>query len=95
MFDLLQLLGGIVLSVGYIPQIIKLIKTKSSNDFNIKTFIAVFIGIAMMEAYEINLVLNGSGLMYLITNTMSLVIQMILVFLIKKYGKKPKGEPND
>lgn len=37
MFDFLQLLGGIILSVGYIPQIIKIIKTKSAIDFNINT----------------------------------------------------------
>lgn len=87
MFDILQLLGGIILSVGYIPQIIKLIKTKSATDFNIKTFLMVWIGIFFMEIYAVDLALGGNGLMYLVTNTMSLLVQSILVVLILKYRK--------
>lgn len=95
MFDILQLLGGVILSVGYIPQILKLIKTKSSNDFNINTFIFVFIGIAMIEAYAIDLAVNGSGIMYLITNTMSLIIQGIMVALILKFKTKERNEKHE
>lgn len=87
MFDFLQLLGGIILSVGYIPQIIKIIKTKSALDFNIKTFVMVWIGIFFMEIYAVNLALGGNGSMYLVTNTMSLLVQSVLVALILKYRK--------
>lgn len=87
MFDFLQLLGGIILSVGYIPQIIKLIKTKSAADFNIKTFVMVWIGIFFMEIYAVDLAFGGNGLMYLVTNTMSLLVQSVLVALILKYRK--------
>lgn len=87
MFDFLQLLGGIILSVGYIPQIIKLIKTKSASDFNIKTFVMVWVGIFFMEIYAVNLAIGGNGLMYLVTNTMSLLVQSVLVTLILKYRK--------
>lgn len=87
MFDFLQLLGGVILSVGYIPQIIKLIKTKSAADFNIKTFVMVWIGIFFMEIYAVDLAVGGNGLMYLVTNTMSLLVQSILVVLILKYRK--------
>lgn len=87
MFDALQLAGGIILSVGYIPQIIKLIKTKSSRDFNLKTFLMVLLGITFMEVYAVNLTMNGSGVMFLVTNTMSLIIQIVLVTLIYKYRR--------
>lgn len=87
MFDALQLAGGIILSVGYIPQIIKLIKTKSSRDFNLKTFLMVLFGITFMEVYAVNLTMNGSGAMFLVTNTMSLIIQIVLVTLIYKYRR--------
>jgi MtN3 and saliva related transmembrane protein len=86
-FDLLQLIGGIVLSVGFIPQIIQILKTKSVRDLNSKTFVMSFIGISFMEIYAINLVINGSGLMFLITNTMSLIISSISAGLIIKYKK--------
>ena len=87
MFDALQLAGGIILSVGYIPQIIKLVKTKSSRDFNLKTFWMVLLGITFMEVYAVNLTMNGSGVMFLVTNTMSLIIQIVLVTLIYKYRR--------
>lgn len=87
-FNLLQLIGGIILSIGYIPQIVKLVKTRSSNDFNIKTFVLCFIGILLMEIYAVNIVANGSGGMFLVTNTMSLLIQLIMVILIKRYSNR-------
>lgn len=84
-FNVLQLIGGIILSIGYIPQIIKLIRTKSSDEFEIKTFLSVLLGVSLMEAYAINLVISGAGVMFLVTNTMSLIIAVIMVVLIKKY----------
>lgn len=92
MFDAFQLLGGIILSIGYIPQIVKLIKIKSAKDFNLKIFMSVLIGIVLMEVYAIDLFIGGSGLMYLITNTISLAIQIVLVTLICKYQYKSKKQ---
>lgn len=85
MFDILQLIGGIILSFGYIPQIIQMIKTKSVDDLNFKTFLSVFIGILFMEVYAVNLVINKVGHMFLITNTMALVLSGIVCILIYKY----------
>lgn len=86
-FNALQLIGGIILSIGYIPQIIKLIRTKSSDEFEIKTFLSVLLGVSLMEAYAINLVISGAGVMFLVTNTMSLIIAIVMVVLIKKYQR--------
>jgi len=87
MFDALQLIGGLILAVGYIPQIIQLIRTKSCTDLNLKTYATVFIGIALMEAYAINLVANGTGLMFLVTNSMALLINGLLCGLIIKFKR--------
>lgn len=87
MFDLLQLTGGIILSAGYVPQIIQIIKTKSVEDLNLITFLSIFIGILFMEIYAINLVISGAGLMYLVTNSMALLITGIMVLLILIYRK--------
>jgi MtN3 and saliva related transmembrane protein len=90
MFDILQLLGGIIVSFGYIPQIRQLARTKSCGDLNLKTFLSITIGIVLMELYAVDLVFHGSGLMYLITNTASLVITLTLCVMIirLKYCKK-------
>ena len=87
-FDILQLIGGLILSFGYIPQIIQIIKTKSVNDLNIKTFLFVFIGILFMEIYAINLVINKVGYMFLVTNSMALILTGIMCILIIKFRNK-------
>lgn len=91
-FDILQLLGGIILSFGQIPQIVQIITTKSAKDLNLKTYIMMFTGILMMEIYAINLVLHGAGGAYLFTNTISLIASAIMVILTLKYGRKNDGD---
>ena len=82
MFDILQLLGGIILAVGYIPQIAQIVRTRSCEDLNPKTYLSILVGVALMEAYAINLVVHGSGLMFLITNSASLLIVLVLYIQI-------------
>lgn len=84
-FDCLQLIGGIILSSGYCWQIHQTIKTKMVRDLNFISYLSVFIGVGMMEAYAVNLVIKGSGLMFLVTNTLSLILAGIMVFLILLY----------
>lgn len=87
-FNIIQLLGGIILSVGYIPQIVQIVKTKDASGLNLQTFRSVALGLALMEIYAINLALEGAGFMFLVTNTLGLVLTSILAFLIHKYQKK-------
>ncbi len=49
-FDYLQLLGGFVLALGYIPQIIQIITTHSCRDLNLRTYLAMVLGIGLMES---------------------------------------------
>ena len=87
-FDTLQFIGGLILSFGYIPQIVQIIKTKSVNDLNLKTFMSIFIGVFFMEIYAINLVVTGAGHMFLVTNSMALVLSGIMCILILMFRKK-------
>ena len=91
-FDALQLIGGAIMSFGQIPQILQILKTKSAKDLNLNTFAMMFTGILLMEIYAVNLVLNGSGGAFLITNTISLIASSIMVSLILKYGRKDKTD---
>ena len=68
------------MAVGYIPQIAQIIHTKSCADLNLKTYLAMVAGIRLMEVYTINLVIHGSGLMFLITNSISLILVTIINF---------------
>ncbi|MEC3420814.1 PQ-loop repeat-containing protein, partial [Bacillus cereus] len=70
LFNLLQFIGGVILSVGYIPQIIKIIKTRSVRDFSLIYLTGIFTGILFMEAYAIYMyfVMHTAGA-FMITNT--------------------------
>ena len=83
LFGLFQLIGGVILSIGYIPQIVQIVRTKTSKGLNFKSFGMVFIGILLYEIYAIALAVEGSGQMYLITNTVSLLLVGTVCILIK------------
>lgn len=85
LFALMQLFGGIILSVGWIPQIIQIVRTKSVADLNLKAYLLMLLGIGLMEAYAVNLALQGSGLAFLITNSLSLAVVSTVVVLILHY----------
>jgi len=74
------------MSFGQIPQILQILRTKSAKDLNLKTYVMMFAGILLMETYAVNLVLHGSGVAYLITNTISLFASSFMITLILKYG---------
>ena len=58
-FDILQLAGYLILAVGYIPQIVQIIRTKSCADLNLKTYTMMSVGIGMMEIYAVHLALGA------------------------------------
>lgn len=65
LFSLMQLIGGVILSLGWLPQIIQILKTKSVADLNLKSYLLMLLGIGLMEAYAVSLVLTGVGLAFL------------------------------
>ena len=81
-FNALQFIGGIILTFGYIPQIIKVCKTRSTKDFHLGYFYAIWTGIAFMEAFAIYNGLRGIAVMFLITNTIALSCESVLLGLI-------------
>lgn len=91
MFDFLQLAGGLILAIGYIPQIIQLIKTRSSRDLNAKTYLSLTVGILLMEVYAVDLAVQGSGVMFLVTNSISLFLTgsiTALIFILRRQQTK-------
>jgi MtN3 and saliva related transmembrane protein len=86
---LLQLIGGIILAVGYIPQITKTLRTKHVEDFNPMYYRLVFLGIVLMEIYAIDLIVEAhAGYMFFITNTISTILSGTMFYLTEKYRSK-------
>lgn len=71
--------------MGWIPQILQIIKTRSVADLSLKSYLLMLLGIALMEAYAVNLAAQGVGLAFLITNTLSLAVVSTVVLLIIRY----------
>jgi MtN3 and saliva related transmembrane protein len=90
LFSLMQLIGGVILSLGWIPQIIQILKTKSVADLNLKSYLLMLLGIGLMEAYAVSLAVTGVGLAFFITNTMSLTVVSAVVILILRFQPRHK-----
>ena len=52
-FDSLGLIGGIIFTVCNIPQLIKIVKTKSSKDISLASLFLYFIGSTLILIYGI------------------------------------------
>jgi len=84
-YDLLQLIGGVILSVGWIPQIVGMVKAKSAAGLNIKTIVSLLLGVGLMEVYAIHLVSGGAGAAFLITNSLSLALLAVVLLLAVRF----------
>lgn len=89
LFNMLQLIGGIILSVGYLPQIYKIIKTHSVRDFSRIYLGGIFIGIVFMEAYAIYMYFfqHAAG-MFFLTNTVSTILSGTEFFLVMYFWNR-------
>lgn len=85
LYDLLQLIGGVILSVGWVPQIAGMVKAKSAAGLNIKTIVSLLLGISLMEVYAIHLVVRGAGMAFLVTNSLSLVLLSVILVLYLRF----------
>lgn len=91
-FKVLQVVGGSVLMLGYLPQIKQILKTRSTSDINLKTWVLWAFGVACVELYALNMVLTYStGRLLLFTNTCTLVMVLFTLGLIVRY--RGRGVP--
>jgi MtN3 and saliva related transmembrane protein len=83
-YDLLQLIGGMILSVGAIPQIEQIIRTKSVKDINLTSIVTLIVGMVMMQIYAVHYELT----MFIITNTISLLLAIVKLALKIYYTER-------
>lgn len=83
-YDALQLLGGIILSIGSIPQLEQIIRTKDVEAINITSIITLIFGLLFMEIYAVHMEMT----MFVITNTISLLLTIAQLTLKVYYTKR-------
>jgi MtN3 and saliva related transmembrane protein len=76
------LAAGFLTTISFVPQLIKIWKTKSAEDVSRKMFIAVTIGMALWLVYGISL----QQLPMIIWNTISLVLALAILVLKHRFG---------
>ena len=86
-FNIFQLAGGFLLASGYIPQIIKLIRLKRSNQFSVTWFVQLVSGIGLMEVYAIYIFREFGTWAFLVTNSVAMGLSTSVLFLIWKYRR--------
>lgn len=86
--EVLQLLGGFIISIGAIPQIMQIIKTKQVKDINLVSLLSLLTGVALMETYAIDYKLTS----FIITNTTSLILVSVQVGLKLYYTTYPPSK---
>lgn len=82
--DILGLFAGACVTISVIPQIIKVLKTKKVRQISLLTFSILTFGIAVWVVYGI----LKNDLPIIITNSISLFLNLIMVYFIIYYEKE-------
>lgn len=84
--DSTQVIGfiaGIFTGISLIPQLIKIIKEKNTEDISVWMLVILMIGLALWSTYGI----IRKDLPILITNSFSLCVNIVILFLYFRYKK--------
>jgi MtN3 and saliva related transmembrane protein len=82
--DVVGLFAGICVTISVIPQILKVWKTKKVRQISLLTFSVLTFGIAIWVVYGI----LKNDLPIIITNSISLLLNLIMVYFIIYYEKE-------
>jgi MtN3 and saliva related transmembrane protein len=84
LIDVLGFFAGICVTLSVIPQIVKVWRTKKVQDISLLTFSMLTFGIALWVVYGI----LKNDLPIVITNGVSLTLNLIMIYFIIHYEKE-------
>ena len=87
--DLIGFLAGALTAVSMLPQVIKTIKEKKAEDVSLLMLLVLVSGISLWIWYGI----KKQDYPIIITNSISLAINLIMVYLRNKYKDNHTSEP--
>lgn len=91
MFDTLQLIGGTLLALSYVPQIYKTNKIKRVDEISKAFWTILFIGLCLMEINALHLISLGTW-SYAVTESFNVLLSGTFVAQIYYYSKYPGGK---
>lgn len=81
--QILGLAAGTITSITFLPQVIHIWKTKSAKDLSLQMLLLLVLGVSMWLTYGI--LVMDAAIIY--TNTMVLIMSLILVYFKFKFNK--------
>jgi MtN3 and saliva related transmembrane protein len=87
-YDILQIISGILAISAFMPQIVKTIKTKSVGDMSLPMFSINFTAACLAEIYAFHLWKEQDEPAFLITNSMVMIGAGTMLFLLLRYRKR-------
>jgi len=88
--DLLGLAAGSLTTVAFVPQIFRIVKTRSAHDISWWMFGIFCTGIALWLWYGIRL----DALPLILANVVTLVLALTILFLKWRYGRDAPAAPH-
>ena len=83
MFILIGIIGGVMLNIGCIPQVVKLFKTQKAKDLSLSSHLVYFCGISLLTIYSIHI----QDILLTVLNIIGLIGLLIIIVGILLYGK--------
>ena len=83
MFILIGIIGGVLLNIGCIPQVIKLFKTQRAKDLSLSSHLVYFCGIALLTIYSIHM----QDALFTVLNIIGLLGLVVIIAGILLYGR--------
>ena len=81
--EVLGLAAGVCLIMAFLPQAVKIIKTRSAGDLSLSVFLLQSVGVVMWIVYG----WLSKSLALVVTNSLCLSIYLVLIVLIIRYRK--------
>lgn len=76
--------AAVLTMFSFIPQIIKVVKTKSAKDVSLFTLLQLSLGVSLWIAYGLHL----RNIIIIAANSLTLLSLIVLLYLYFNYGRK-------
>lgn len=87
MADFIGLVAGVLTTIAFIPQLLKIYASKSGKDVSARMFVIFSLGVALWLAYGI---LIGS-LPVILANTVTLALSLAIMGLKVRYARRDRA----
>lgn len=88
MADLIGLLAGVLTTIAFVPQLLKIYATKSGKDVSARMFVMFSAGVALWLVYGIMI----GSLPVIIANSVTLGLAIAIMALKVRYSRRDAGK---